>query len=188
MVDKNLDEVVSQEVRRLHKKHALLVEFYNSKKFSSIVECFHHTNIELSDECISYRYDELKTQHSWIGQFTKEDWSTFFNVLCHPSIVSDKIENIKRCYEDEDLTTYQISGLYVSLWNCLTTTITVKRHWPEEIPKQITEEYFLKYTGREPIEDDLERCNCDKVGSVGHASCGWNRKRNLKFYGTELKL
>lgn len=36
----------------------------------------------------------------------------------------------------------------------------------------ITELYFIRITGRRPIQDDLERCNCGYVGSIGHQQCG----------------
>lgn len=31
---------------------------------------------------------------------------------------------------------------------------------------------FLRHVGRLPEDDDLDRCNCDKAGQVGHHSCG----------------
>lgn len=34
--------------------------------------------------------------------------------------------------------------------------------------------FFKLHTGRDPIQDDLERCNCDKAGETGHDFCGWN--------------
>jgi hypothetical protein len=38
----------------------------------------------------------------------------------------------------------------------------------------ITREKFIEATGREPINDDLDRCNCPEAGKLGHWSCGWN--------------
>jgi hypothetical protein len=38
----------------------------------------------------------------------------------------------------------------------------------------ITREQFVKAVGREPALDDLERCNCQLAGEVGHYGCGWN--------------
>lgn len=35
-----------------------------------------------------------------------------------------------------------------------------------------TEQDFLKFVGRNPIQDDLDRVNCDKAGTSGHHSCG----------------
>ena len=32
---------------------------------------------------------------------------------------------------------------------------------------------FEQVTGRSPIEDDLERVNCEQAGRIGHLSCGW---------------
>ena len=42
----------------------------------------------------------------------------------------------------------------------------------------ITAELFQQYTGRKPVNDDLERSNCDKVGEFGHFHCGWNHILN----------
>ena len=44
---------------------------------------------------------------------------------------------------------------------------------------EITAEMFKEFTGREPMDDDLERCNCKKVGKPRHMSCGWNKVLNL---------
>ena len=38
---------------------------------------------------------------------------------------------------------------------------------------KITKEIFIEKVGREPEDDDLERCNCNQAGEVGHYSCGW---------------
>lgn len=46
----------------------------------------------------------------------------------------------------------------------------------------ITAKYFERATGHEPEQDDLERCNCDKAGSIGHESCGWNFKKNAPVF------
>lgn len=37
----------------------------------------------------------------------------------------------------------------------------------------MTEEEFWVKTGRKPVDDDLDRVNCEKVGEVGHFFCGW---------------
>jgi hypothetical protein len=47
---------------------------------------------------------------------------------------------------------------------------------------EITREYFIKATGREPIQDDLERSNCLLAGTMGHNFCGWNQKHNKPQY------
>lgn len=48
----------------------------------------------------------------------------------------------------------------------------------------ITAEKFKDATGREPQDDDLERCNCPKVAVSGHMYCGWNNFKNQpSFYG-----
>lgn len=44
---------------------------------------------------------------------------------------------------------------------------------------EITAEYFKACTGYGPIDDDLERCNCDKAGQIGHELCGWDKNRNM---------
>ena len=39
--------------------------------------------------------------------------------------------------------------------------------------EEITRELWMKYVGQEPVDDDLERANCN-VGRVrGHMNCGW---------------
>lgn len=42
----------------------------------------------------------------------------------------------------------------------------------------ITAEDFRAAVGRDPEQDDLDRCNCSEIGSVGHTSCGWNEEDN----------
>ena len=44
--------------------------------------------------------------------------------------------------------------------------------------KIITAEYFKEATGREPENDDLERCNCDYAGHFMHSCCGWNEEHD----------
>jgi hypothetical protein len=36
----------------------------------------------------------------------------------------------------------------------------------------ITKEIFSRRFGREPVHDDLERVNCNRVGELGHWQCG----------------
>lgn len=43
----------------------------------------------------------------------------------------------------------------------------------------ITREQFIDATGQEPIQDDLDRCNCPAAGDVGHWLCGWDAEENL---------
>ena len=52
----------------------------------------------------------------------------------------------------------------------------------------ITRKQFIAATGEEPMDDDLDRCNCIKAGQAGHYSCGWNHKHNLPVFmvGPEL--
>jgi hypothetical protein len=50
---------------------------------------------------------------------------------------------------------------------------------------KITTEYFKSIVGRDPVDDDLERCNCGQAGEVGHFFCGWNHGMNLPRFMTE---
>ncbi len=43
----------------------------------------------------------------------------------------------------------------------------------------ITREKFIAATGREPVDDDLERCNCEHAGALLHSCCGWNELLDL---------
>ena len=47
---------------------------------------------------------------------------------------------------------------------------------------EITREIFLKHVGTEPIQDDLERCNCLKAGEHMHLDCGWNKQKNKPVF------
>jgi hypothetical protein len=47
---------------------------------------------------------------------------------------------------------------------------------------KITRKLFKDATGRSPIEDDLERCNCPKAGQSGHYHCGWNYTQNMPVF------
>jgi hypothetical protein len=48
---------------------------------------------------------------------------------------------------------------------------------------KITAAMFKKATGCKPEQDDLERCNCDKAGTLLHQYCGWDEETNLpKFW------
>jgi hypothetical protein len=38
---------------------------------------------------------------------------------------------------------------------------------------RITREMFFNAVGCDPIQDDLDRCNCHQAGKLGHWSCGW---------------
>lgn len=51
--------------------------------------------------------------------------------------------------------------------------------------KKITAQHYLDATGVAPEQDDLERCNCDKVGQTGHSMCGWNWYRNMPNFWPE---
>jgi len=47
-----------------------------------------------------------------------------------------------------------------------------------QVPEKIEPYYFRERVGRDPENDDLDRCNCKLVG-VGHASCGWCNKCDM---------
>lgn len=66
---------------------------------------------------------------------------------------------------------------------------TVSVEPPEEDPEivdarnnhgqdKVTLEMFKKAMGRDPWNDDLERCNCPRAGEVGHWDCGWDEVAN----------
>lgn len=46
----------------------------------------------------------------------------------------------------------------------------------------ITAEFFEQATGRAPKNDDLERCNCEQAGEMGHQFCGWNYRKNVPSF------
>ena len=49
--------------------------------------------------------------------------------------------------------------------------------------KEITAEMFKEATGYDPVDDDLERCNCPDAGKLAHSCCGWNKVHNKpQFY------
>ena len=51
----------------------------------------------------------------------------------------------------------------------------------------ITAEYFEKATGYPPEQDDLDRCNCEKAGQIGHFSCGWDDEHDLPVFQTGIR-
>lgn len=52
----------------------------------------------------------------------------------------------------------------------------------------ITRAAFKKATGFLPEQDDLERCNCDKAGQLGHFMCGWDKARDLPNFWPKFPL
>ena len=38
---------------------------------------------------------------------------------------------------------------------------------------------FKECVGTDPIQDDLERCNCAESGKPGHYQCGWDVERDM---------
>lgn len=47
---------------------------------------------------------------------------------------------------------------------------------------EMSAEEFECIVGYPPVDDDLERCNCQKAGEVGHYYCGWNQKLNRPMF------
>lgn len=52
----------------------------------------------------------------------------------------------------------------------------------------ITRADFKKATGLPPEQDDLERCNCNQAGQLGHFHCGWDVARNLPNFWPKYPL
>lgn len=50
---------------------------------------------------------------------------------------------------------------------------------------RITAEIFKEKTGKDPVDDDLERANCSSAGELGHFHCGWNQEKDLPQSMTE---
>jgi len=46
----------------------------------------------------------------------------------------------------------------------------------------ITKEKFIASVGCEPVDDDLERCNCLDAGTIGHDMCGWDYIRDMPVF------
>lgn len=61
--------------------------------------------------------------------------------------------------------------------------ILVARNLKHKVNKMIDEKQFKEMVGREPQEDELELCNCQKAGTIGHNHCGvcelHNQPRNV---------
>lgn len=53
--------------------------------------------------------------------------------------------------------------------------------------QRITSKMFKEATGRNPVEDDLERCNCDRAGTIGHTTCGWNYRVNQPMFVNQFE-
>ena len=46
---------------------------------------------------------------------------------------------------------------------------------------EITEAKFKESVGVDPIQDDLERCNCNIRGAM-HTQCGWDSDRDMPVF------
>lgn len=43
---------------------------------------------------------------------------------------------------------------------------------------------FVERVGREPEDDELERCNCTKAKDFGHVMCGWDDEADQPMFIT----
>ena len=50
--------------------------------------------------------------------------------------------------------------------------------------RPIDAEYFEECVGYPPVHDDLERCNCEHAGELGHSDCGWDEEEDLPRFIT----
>lgn len=48
--------------------------------------------------------------------------------------------------------------------------------------RMITAERFKSRVKSEPMDDDLDRCNCEKAGTIGHQDCGWCAKHDMPVF------
>jgi hypothetical protein len=48
--------------------------------------------------------------------------------------------------------------------------------------KTISAKKFKAAMGREPVQDELERCNCNLSGQLGHYGCGWCAEHNKPHF------
>jgi hypothetical protein len=51
---------------------------------------------------------------------------------------------------------------------------------------RITRKKFKEATGCDPVNDDLERCNCKRAGEITHTLCGWDKARNLPVFWPKI--
>ena len=59
---------------------------------------------------------------------------------------------------------------------------TIRRLIAMAKSKVVTKKKFKAAMGRDPIQDELERCNCALGGSTGHWGCGWCEECNKPRY------
>lgn len=58
-------------------------------------------------------------------------------------------------------------------------------NYEADIDDEWFELYFLANVGYLPIQDDLERAFCDRVGEPGHSQCGWCFECGKPFFMCE---
>lgn len=46
----------------------------------------------------------------------------------------------------------------------------------------MTELEFLLKTGRKPVNDDLDRVNCQQAGQILHWQCGWCKEHDKPHF------
>ena len=71
-------------------------------------------------------------------------------------------------------------------WNCRDRRGEDAAETHAEV-KEITASMFEAATGDKPVNDDLERSNCDKAGQPGHFMCGWCEEENLPMFMVDSK-
>ena len=52
--------------------------------------------------------------------------------------------------------------------------------------EEITPRRFEAVVGYPPKDDDIERCNCEKAGQIGHYYCGWDTINNKPRFMTGI--
>jgi hypothetical protein len=59
---------------------------------------------------------------------------------------------------------------------------TIRRLIAMAKAKNITKKKFKAAMGRDPVQDELERCNCAAAGRIGHWGCGWCEEHNKPMF------
>jgi len=96
-------------------------------------------------------------------------------VLCHPNPISKDSNTAKMMvYGAEWMTKF------VSIKELDSSHHIFINESGDFLP--MTEETFEKMTGYKPIQDDLERVNCNHAGEIGHKNCGWCLKCNTPAF------
>lgn len=46
---------------------------------------------------------------------------------------------------------------------------------------------FKQKVGRLPVDDDLDRVNCEHAGEIGHEFCGWNSRKCCPMFQNQYE-